>query len=81
MAANCTVIAADHLESVVSKVLDDAGILVHPERTALANALVEALTGKRPTTAPQDRAAAYEWGSIATQAETVYNKTLQQQTD
>jgi len=59
MAADCTVIAADHPESAASEVLGDAGILVRPERTALAAALGEALAGERPTTAPRACAATY----------------------
>ena len=60
------VIAADHPESTASEVLGDAGMLVKPERTALAAGFREALAGKRPTTDLQERAAAYDWGSAAT---------------
>ena len=74
MAADCTVIAADHPEFAASEVLGDAGILVRPERTALAAALGGALAGERPTTAPRACAATYNWGSVAAQAETVYKK-------
>ena len=76
MAADCTVIAAGHPESAASEVLGDAGILVRPERTALAAALGEALAGERPTTAPRAYAVAYNWGSVAAQAETVCKKTF-----
>ena len=65
MAAGCTVIAADHPESAASEALGDAGMLVQPVRTALAAGFREALAGKRPTTDPQERAAAYDWRSVA----------------
>lgn len=81
MAADCTVIAADHPESAASEVLGDAGMLIQPERTALATALGEAIAGKRPTTDPQERATEYDWESVAIQAKTTYEKALQQHTD
>ncbi|UOO95174.1 glycosyltransferase family 4 protein [Halococcus dombrowskii] len=81
MAADCTVIAADHPESAASEVLGDAGMLVQPERAALATALGEALAGEQPTTDPQERAAEYDWESVAIRAETTYEKALQQHTD
>ena len=76
MAADCTVIAADHPESAASEVLGDAGILVQPDRTVLAEALGRALADEQPTMDPRERAAAYDWGSVATQAETVYKETI-----
>lgn len=77
MAADCTVIAADHPESAASEVLGDAGFLIQPEQRALTKTLERALAGKQPRLAPQEQAAGYDWASIADQAETVYKQTLQ----
>ena len=76
MAADCTVIAADHPESAASEVLDDAGMLVQPERTALVETLRQALAGERPAMDPQKRAATYDWDSVATKAEATYKKAV-----
>ncbi|WP_049898883.1 glycosyltransferase family 4 protein [Halococcus agarilyticus] len=76
MAADCTVIGADHPESAASEVLGDAGFLPEPNRGALTKALDRALADEQPMTAPQERATDFDWSSVATQAETVYQKTL-----
>ena len=76
MAADCTVIAADHPESAASEVLGDAGFLVQPTTTALSDTLDRALAGEQPQTSPQERAAMYDWDSVANQAESVYKEAL-----
>jgi glycosyltransferase involved in cell wall biosynthesis len=76
LAADCTVIAADHPESAAREVLGDAGLLVQPKREALVTALERALAGEQPRTAPQERAAAYDWASVANRAETVYKQAI-----
>lgn len=72
MAADCTVIAADHPESAASEVIDTAGYLVEPTVDALAATLDRALAGERPPTDPLDRAKQYDWDRVAQQAKTVY---------
>ncbi|HET7323741.1 MAG TPA: glycosyltransferase family 4 protein [Halococcus sp.] len=76
MAADCTVIAADHPESAASEVLVDAGMLVRPEQTQLVEALKQALAGERPAMDPRKRAATYDWDSVATKAETTYKEAV-----
>lgn len=53
MAADCTVIAADHPESAASEVIDDAGYLADPTIESIASTLDRALIGERPPTDPQ----------------------------
>ncbi|EMA43499.1 glycosyltransferase [Halococcus morrhuae DSM 1307] len=76
MAADCTVIAAEHPESAASEVLSNAGVLVRPEQSQLTEALKQALAGERPVMDPKKRAATYDWDSVATKAEIVYNKAI-----
>lgn len=76
MAADCTVIAADHPESAASEVIDSAGYLVEPTVDALAATLDRALAGERPPTNPLDRAKQYDWDRVAQRAETVYERAI-----
>ena len=56
MAADCTVIAANHPESAASEGLDDGGFLVKPTKAALSDALDRALAGEQPEISQQERA-------------------------
>lgn len=76
MAANCTVIAADHPESAASEVIGDAGYLVEPTTDAVASALDRALDGERPPIDPRRRAERYDWDSVAQQTEEVYERAI-----
>jgi glycosyltransferase involved in cell wall biosynthesis len=76
MAADCTVIAADHSNSAASEVVDDAGYLVEPTVDGVAEALGHALSGERPPTAPTERATRYDWDTVAKQAEEVYQRAI-----
>jgi glycosyltransferase involved in cell wall biosynthesis len=76
MAADCTVIAADHPNSAASEVVDDAGYLVEPTVDGVAEALGHALSGERPPTAPTERATRYDWDTVAKQAEEVYQRAI-----
>ena len=76
MAADCTVIAADHPESAADEVIADAGFLVEPTVDALAERLDAALGGARPPTSPVDHARQYDWDAIAEQAETAYQRAI-----
>jgi glycosyltransferase involved in cell wall biosynthesis len=72
MAADCTVIAADHPESAADEVIADAGFLVEPTVDALTERLDATLGGARPPTSPVAHARQYDWDAIAAQAETAY---------
>ncbi|MEZ3163842.1 glycosyltransferase family 4 protein [Halorubrum miltondacostae] len=76
MAADCTVIAADHPESAASEVIADAGFCVEPTVDALTERLDAALGGARPPTSPTDHAQKYDWDAIAEQAETAYRRAI-----
>jgi glycosyltransferase involved in cell wall biosynthesis len=76
MAADCTVVAADHPESAASEVVGDAGFLPEPTVEAFATALDSALHGDRPTTDPVARARRYDWDPIAARTEHVYRTAL-----
>ncbi|WP_122088225.1 glycosyltransferase family 4 protein [Halalkalicoccus subterraneus] len=77
MAADCTVIAADHPESAASEVIGDAGYVVEPTAEAIASALERALSGERPPIEPTERAKQYDWDRVAEQAETVYRRAIE----
>ncbi|QCJ45967.1 glycosyltransferase family 4 protein [Haloprofundus sp. MHR1] len=76
MAADCTVIAADHPESAASEVIEDAGYLVDPSKEAVADALDRALAGDRPTQNPRSRAQQFDWDNVADQAESAYRRAV-----
>jgi len=76
MAADCTVIAADHLDSAANDVIGDAGFLVDPTVDALTEMLDRALDGARPETPPRERARQYDWDAVANQAETAYRRAV-----
>jgi len=76
MAADCTVIAADHPDSAADEVLDDAGFLVDPTVDSLTDTLDDALDGERPSKNPVTRAQQYDWDAVADQAETVYQRAI-----
>ncbi|WP_455449618.1 glycosyltransferase family 4 protein [Natrinema thermotolerans] len=76
MAADCTVIAADHPESAASEVIADAGFLTPPAVDDLASVLERALAGDRPATDPTARARRYDWDSVAEQAEACYRRAI-----
>ncbi|MFC6722991.1 glycosyltransferase family 4 protein [Halobium palmae] len=76
MAADCTVIAADHPESAASEVIGEGGYLASPTVEGVADALERALNGERPAQAPTERAKKFDWDNVAKRAETVYQRTL-----
>jgi glycosyltransferase involved in cell wall biosynthesis len=65
MAADCTVIAADHPDSAADEVLGDAGLLVKPTVDAVAHALTRTLDGNQPPTAPTGRIRRFDWDRVA----------------
>ncbi len=76
MAADCTVIAAEHPESAASEVIDDAGFLAAPTVDGVASVLERALTGERPRSDPVTRAQRYDWDTVAEQAERCYRRAI-----
>ncbi|RLM42576.1 glycosyltransferase family 1 protein [Haloarcula sp. Atlit-47R] len=76
MAADCTVIAADHPDSAADEVIGDAGFLVDPTVDSLTETLDDVLGGDRPATDPVERAQQYDWDAVADQAETVYQRAI-----
>ena len=74
MAADCTVLAADHPDSAADEVIDGAGFLVDPTVESLTKALNRALSGERPDTNPVQRAQQYDWDAVADRAEAAYQR-------
>ena len=76
MAADCTVIAADHPDSAADEVIGDAGFLVEPTVGSLTETLDVTLNGTHPPTSPVERAQRYDWDAVADRAETVYRRAV-----
>ncbi|WP_283403316.1 glycosyltransferase family 4 protein [Halorubrum sp. DM2] len=76
MAADCTVIAADHPDSAADEVIGDAGFLVDPTVDAVTDTLHGTLRGDRPATNPVERAQRYDWDAVADQAERAYRRAV-----
>jgi glycosyltransferase involved in cell wall biosynthesis len=76
MAADCTVIAADHPDSAADEVIGDAGFLADPTPEGVAKVLSRALEGERPPVDPMERAKRYSWDRIAEDALTTYQDAV-----
>ncbi|WP_144905934.1 glycosyltransferase family 4 protein [Halobellus captivus] len=76
MAADCTVIAADHPDSAADEVIGDAGFLVGPDVESLRDVLNRALDDVRPKEDPRERAQRYDWDAVADQAERAYRRSV-----
>lgn len=76
MAADCTVVAADHPQSAADEVIGDAGFLVEPSVGALADTLRRSLDGERPSADPTARAQRYDWDNVAAEAEPAYRRAM-----
>ena len=76
MAADCTVIAADHPESAAGEVIADPGFCVDPTIDAIAATLGNAVDGARPPTDPVAHARQYDWDAIVEQAEGAYRRAI-----
>ncbi|WP_424016479.1 glycosyltransferase family 4 protein [Halorientalis pallida] len=79
MAADCTVIAADHPNSAASTVIGDHGRLVEPTVDGVAAALNDALTEDDSGADPVARARQYDWDQVAVRAEEVYRRAAVQE--
>ncbi len=66
MAANCTVIGADHPESPASEVIGNAGFVVE----SITDALRQTHEGDTPTDDPVKHARQHDWDTITDQAAT-----------
>ncbi len=76
MAADCTVIAANHSNSTADEVIGDAGFFVNPTVGSLTKMLDHALSGGQPPTDPIERAQLYDWDEVADKAETAYKRAV-----
>lgn len=74
MAADCTVVAADHPNSAAAEVVDDGGFLTDPTTDDVAATLDRALAGERPPADPVDRARRYDWDNVAAAAADAYRR-------
>ncbi|WP_135855020.1 glycosyltransferase family 4 protein [Halorussus salinus] len=77
MAADCTVIAADHSESAAAEVIGDAGFLAQPTTESVAATLDKALAGETPAVSPTVRAQKFDWDQVADQAENAYRRAIE----
>lgn len=77
MAADCTVVAADHPHSAAKEVVGGGGFLAEPSVDAVADTLGHALDGQRPPENPPDVAHEYDWTTVAKQAERTYRKAIE----
>ena len=69
MAADCTVITAEHPHSAGGEVVGDAGFITSPVVKDITAVMEKALAGDRPPVDPVERAAAYDWNKITTETE------------
>lgn len=76
MAADCTVVAAEHPDSAADEVVGDAGFPVDPTVESLAEILEAVADGRRPPTDPVERARRYDWDAVADRAETAYLRAV-----
>ncbi len=76
MAADCTVVAAEHPDSAADEVVGDAGFPVDPTVESLAEILEAVADGRRPPTDPVERARRYDWDAVADRAETAYSRAV-----
>lgn len=76
MAADCTIIAADHPDSAAREVVGDCGYLIEPTPDAIADALQSALSANQSAPDPVAHARQYDWDNVASQAERAYQSTI-----
>jgi glycosyltransferase involved in cell wall biosynthesis len=77
LAADCTVVAADHPKSAADEVIGDAGYLADPSVDGVAEALGRALDGERPPVDPTERAERFDWDAVADQAAATYRRAIE----
>ena len=72
LAADCTVIAADHPDSAADEVIGEAGFLAEPTVSGVKTVLERALDGERPPVDPLVRAKTFDWDRVAEEALAAY---------
>lgn len=77
MAADCTVIGADHSESAADEVIQDGGFLVESNTSKLATVLEDAIAGHSPAAHPRMVAQEFDWDQVALLAEETYQAAVQ----
>ncbi len=77
MAADCTVIAANHPDSAANEIVGNGGFVVEPSLSSLTDTLTHTLHGKRPLKSPVGVAQRYDWDAIVERAEQVYSDTIE----
>lgn len=77
MAANCVVITTEQEYSAGHEVIEDAGFIVDHEPAALADAIDQALDGRRPPNSPREAVQKFDWERIVDQEEAFYRSILQ----
>ncbi|MFD1633381.1 glycosyltransferase family 4 protein [Haloplanus ruber] len=78
MAADCTVVAADHPDSAADEVIGDAGFVVEPTVERLRETLDAVLGGRAPPRDPVERARQYDWDNVASAAAERYARVVRQ---
>jgi len=81
MAAECTVVAADHPDSAASEVVGDAGFVVKPDVEPVATALEAGLDGTAPIGDTATTVERYDWNAVAERAESVFRQVLVEGTE
>jgi len=64
-----------------TRVIGDAGFLTDPTVDGIAETLAQTLTGGRPAVDPVERAQRFDWNTVASQAETVYRRVADGDSD
>lgn len=77
LAADCTVVVADHPESAAAEVVGDAGLTVKPSTTGMEEGLRTALFEMPDLTDPTERAADFDWRAVTDKAERVYTSVIE----
>jgi len=77
MAAGCSIVAVDHPRSAASEVVGDAGFVVEPSPTELADGIQRALGGAGPARDPSAHVQQYDWSKVADQAEEAYRRAVE----
>jgi len=68
-------------DSAADEVIGDAGFLTDPTVDGIAETLAQTLTGGRPAVDPVERAQRFDWNTVASQAETVYRRVADGDSD
>ncbi len=81
MAADCSVVAADHPDSAADEVIGNAGFLTKPTVGAIVEILERILDGERPAIEPLEQAQQFDWDIVAAKAEAIYRNAASNEQD